>query len=46
MEPFTKEWLLYLDYLQIEKNAAKTTIQTYQKDVEHFFSIYVQREHD
>ncbi|WP_054859506.1 tyrosine recombinase XerC [Gracilibacillus sp. JCM 18860] len=39
MEPFTKEWLLYLDYLQIEKNAAKTTIQTYQKDVEHFFQF-------
>ncbi|MFC4404590.1 tyrosine recombinase XerC [Gracilibacillus xinjiangensis] len=36
MQYFNKEWLLFLDYLKIEKNAAAKTVETYQKDVEHF----------
>ncbi|SHN16068.1 tyrosine recombinase XerC [Gracilibacillus kekensis] len=34
---FYKDWLMYLDYLQIEKNASKSTIVAYEKDLAHFF---------
>ncbi|KAB8138727.1 tyrosine recombinase XerC [Gracilibacillus oryzae] len=43
MQQFNKEWLLFLDYLKIERNAAIKTIEIYQKDIEHFL-LYVNNE--
>jgi integrase/recombinase XerC len=39
MQNFSREWLLFLDYLKIEKNAATKTIEIYEKDLEHFFQF-------
>ncbi|MGN8645009.1 tyrosine recombinase XerC [Gracilibacillus sp. HCP3S3_G5_1] len=36
---FFKYWLAYLDYLQIEKNASKLTIEAYEKDIADFFQF-------
>ncbi|WP_163579836.1 tyrosine recombinase XerC [Gracilibacillus saliphilus] len=36
---FFKNWLAYLDYLQIEKNASKLTIEAYEKDIADFFEF-------
>ncbi|MFC4387388.1 tyrosine recombinase XerC [Gracilibacillus marinus] len=36
MNVFHKEWLLFLDYLKIERNAAKNTIDIYYHDITHF----------
>src|SRR5699024_9469219 len=36
---FDKYWFMYLDYLQIEKNASKRTISAYEKDIYHFFDF-------
>ncbi|SER06119.1 integrase/recombinase XerC [Gracilibacillus ureilyticus] len=46
MQKFHKEWLLFLDYLKIEKNAAAKTVEIYQKDVEHFLQYIADEQID
>ncbi|UOQ85565.1 tyrosine recombinase XerC [Gracilibacillus salinarum] len=36
---FYKSWLLYVDYLKIEKNATKLTIEAYEQDISVFFTF-------
>ncbi|WP_066193917.1 tyrosine recombinase XerC [Gracilibacillus timonensis] len=38
---YDKYWKLFLEYLQIEKNASQLTIQAYQRDIEHFFQFLI-----
>lgn len=43
MEDYTSNCKLFIEYLQIEKNASPYTIEYYQKDLETFY-VFLQRE--